>query len=313
MGSFSREIAEKILMNQIDSKTLSNMVPEVTEAILLEFTENNPENDVNKLFKVIDTHKKKAQYAVEQIRKSNMSEKSLKSFLPDIIKARIAIYLLEQMNLVAQSGKTSGAVRFKLWDGYILQKLLFEKKLDRKPASLFGFRLFWPFIIDKKILLPLVNKKGIYCFYTRKLVKELVNLIGTTTCVEVGAGDGTLTRFLNDAGVKCLATDDYSWENYIAYPKFVEKLGAKEALAKYKPETVVCSWPPPQNPFEKLIFNTDSVKTYIVIGSANPLFSGNHQSYSEQKGFTMVHDKKLSSYVLPPSKDNVIYIFTRNR
>ena len=313
MGSFSREIAEKILMNQIDSKTLSNMVPEVTEAILLEFTENNPENDVNKLFKVIDTHKKKAQYAVEQIRKSNMSEKSLKSFLPDIIKARIAIYLVEQMNLAAQSGKTSGSVRFKLWDGYILQKLLFEKKLDRKPASLLGFRLFWPFIIDKKILLPLVNKKGIYCFYTRKLVKELVNLIGTTKCVEIGAGDGTLTRFLNDSGIKCLATDDYIWENYISYPNFVERLGAKEALAKYKPETVICSWPPPQNPFEKLIFNTESVKTYIVIESANPLFSGDYKAYSAQKGFTKVHDERLSSYVLPPSKDNVVFVFTRNR
>lgn len=311
MRNFTKEQADKILMNQIDSKTLALQYPEFKEIVMKEFSGINEGSNVEEIIAVIDTYKVKARFANERIQKSGVNERTLNTFLPYIIKARIAIYILEQLNLEVQSGKSSGKVRFNLWDGLILQKIFFKKDFERKPVSLLWFKLFWPFITNKKILMPLVSKKGIYCFYSKTLLKELANLIGNTKCLEIGAGDGTLTRFIRGMGVCCDATDDYSWEHYIQYSDFVEKLDAKEALYKYKPDTVICSWPPPGNAFEKSVFQMDSVKLYIVIGTINPSFSGNHDTYQKQEDFTKEYSHRLSSLVLPPSKDNAVYIFRR--
>jgi len=120
-----------------------------------------------------------------------------------------------------------------------------------------------------------------------------------------------LTRFLKEKGSKCLATDDYSWEHYIKYPDFVEKLEAGEALKKYQPETVISSWTPPNNTFEKHIFQTDSVNTYVVIGSKNHLGSGNQEVYQNQDSFYMEYSEELSELILPPSQNNAVYIFRR--
>ena len=59
--------------------------------------------------------------------------------------------------------------------------------------------------------MPLVEPRGIYCFYSGALVARLAALIGARSCVEIAAGDGTLSRFLRDAGVDVVATDDASW------------------------------------------------------------------------------------------------------
>lgn len=309
--NFTKKKVDEILTNKIDSETLGLQYPELKEIVMEEFSAINEESSVDEIVAFIDTYKAKARFAIDRIKKSGENQKSINTFMPDIIKARIAVYILEQLYLQVQSGKTSGKLRFTLWDGLILQKILFKKDFERKPVSLFWFKLFWRFIKDKKILMPLVNKKGIYCFYSDNLIKELSNLMENTKCLEIGAGDGALTCFLNEVGANCHATDDYSWEHYIQYPDFVEKLEAKEALNKYKPETVICSWPPQGNGFEKHIFKIDSVKLYIVIGSRDPLVSGNHDTYEEQKDFTIEYNQRLSSLVLPQSKDNAVYIFRR--
>lgn len=311
MRNFTKEKSDEVLMNRIDPKTLALRYPEFKEIVIKEFSGITKESNTEEISSFIDTYKSKARFAIDRIQKSGENQKTLNTFLPDIIKARIAIYILEQLYLTDQSGKTMGKIRFNLWDGLILQKVLFTKDLERKPVDIFWFRFFWIFITNKKILMPLVNKKGIYCFYSKKLLKELSNLIGNTRCLEIGAGDGTLTRFLRGVGVKCDATDDYSWDHYIKYPAFVEKLEVREALNKYKPETIICSWPPPGNAFEKSVFKMDTVKLYIVIGTINPLFSGNHDTYQKQEEFTMQYSKRLSSLILPPSKDNAVYVFRR--
>lgn len=311
MRSFTKEKAEKILLNKIDSKTLALQYPEFKECVMEEFSNINKNSNVKEIIAVINTYKAKSSFALDRIQKNGINQKAVNIFLPDIIKARIAIYLLEQLNIAIQSGTSSGTVRFNLWDGLILQKILFKKGFERKPVSRLCFKLVWPFIINKKILMPLVNKKGIYCFYSKDLLNQLSNLVGNTKCLEIGAGDGTLTNFLRGMGVNCDATDNYSWEYYIKYPDFVEKLEAREALNKYAPDTVICSWPPPGNTFEKSIFTMESVKLYIVIGTINPSFSGNHDTYQQQNGFTMEYSQQLSSLVLPPSKDNAVYIFRK--
>src|SRR3990172_12413494 len=153
-----------------------------------------------------------------------------------IIRNRMAYLLLSNYSLAAATGVTNGKVRFNLLNGYIVQKLLFMCKLERKPVSLFWFRLIWPLIWQKRLLMPLVQPKGIYCFYSRPLIEALVRIISSRSCLELAAGDGTLTRFLSDLGVQVTATDNQSWKHSIQYPEWIINQGTKEALSLYSPE-----------------------------------------------------------------------------
>ncbi|MCX5909852.1 MAG: SAM-dependent methyltransferase [Deltaproteobacteria bacterium] len=247
----------------------------------------------------------------DRIRKSHNSPEVIENALPYLIRSRMLLLALEKCYLAAATGKKSGKIRFNLINGYIIQKLLFSRHLTRKPASLPWFRFWWPFITQKRILMPLVQAKGIYCFYSRKLIQELAVLIGDRACLEMGAGDGTLSLFLNEEGVRSIATDDYSWKHAIQYPETVERLDAKQALAKHQPKAVICSWPPPGNSFERSAFAVPAVELYIVIGSRYPFASGNWEDYAAQKNFAWEVDEKLSRFVIPPELDSAVLIFRR--
>ena len=218
---------------------------------------------------------------------------------------------LEKCYLSSAVGITKGKVRFNLINGYIIQRLLFYRHLTRRPASLFWFKIMWPFITQKRILMPLVQTKGIYCFYSSRLIQELAALIDSRLCLEIGAGDGTLSRLLDGNGIQIIATDDYSWGHTISYPDTVEKIDAREALKKYRPQVTFSSWPPPNNNFERHVFTTESVELYIVIGSRHKFASGNWESYTGQNLFDWKIDSRLSRYVIPPELDNAVLIFSR--
>lgn len=309
--NFSKELAEKILFNKIDANTLAKMYPDINDSLIEEFSKLCENNNISAFSILINKYKTKANFAINKISKNGRNAKTLNTFLPDIIKSRILINLISEANFAVQTNEYSGIVRFNLWDGLILQKLLFKVDLERKPVSVILFKLVWPLIIKKKILMPLVNNKGIYCFYSKELIKEFRKLIGNSKCLEIGAGDGTLTKFLVNEGIDCIATDNYSWEHYIKYPSMVQKLDSKSALEYYKTDTVICSWPPPENNFEKYVFSSKTVNLYIVIGTKNHLFSCNQDTYQKQNNFTMELNENLSSLVLPPSNDNAVYIFRR--
>lgn len=312
MRHFTKDTARKILSNEISVETLLEQYPEYQNEVLQEINKLKSNNNESNLIHVImDKYTANAKIAKNKMMKSGLNEKTVNVFLPEIIKARFAIYLLEKLNIAASSKTAAKNVRFNLWDGTILQKLLFRKGFERKPVSLGLFKFCWRLVRNKKILMPLVNKKGIYCFYSKALIQELSILIEGKKCVEIAAGDGTLTQFLNDKGMNCIATDDYSWEQYITYPSFVEKADAKTALNKYNPEVVICSWPVPKNSYEKHVFNTDSVDLYIVIGTKDPAYTGDFDTYYSVDHFSMEQNDHLASLILPPSPQNAVYIFRR--
>jgi hypothetical protein len=248
-----------------------------------------------------------------RIRKSRNNPKVVESALPVLLKSRMALLALEKCFLAAATGTSSGKIRFNLINGFIIQKLLFSYHLTRKAASLFWFRFWWPLISQKRILMPLVQPKGIYCFYSSKLIKELSALIGARPCLEVAAGDGTLARFLTEAGTNVRATDNHSWAHAIQYPTEVEKVDARKALEKFGPQAVVCSWPPPGNRFEQYVFSTPSVDLYIVIGSRYSFASGNWEAYGSQRHFEWARDDRLSSYVIPAELDSAVLVFRRKK
>ena len=228
------------------------------------------------------------------------------------IEQAMAVEALRKVCVAAATGVTKGKVRFNLVNGWLAQRLLFKGKgLERKPVSLARFAVTWPFLTQKRFLMPLVEPKGIYCFYSRKLVKELANEIGDRKALEIAAGDGTLSRFLRQEGVDITATDDYSWSHSIDFPDDVENQDATTALKEHEPQVVICSWPPAGNDFEHQVFRTKSVELYVVIASQHAFASGNWTAYSQQQDFEYSEDKDLSRLVLPPELEGAVYVFRR--
>jgi hypothetical protein len=233
------------------------------------------------------------------------------ALVEQFVRTRMALLSIKQHLVAEATGIEKGKVRFNLLNGYIAQKLLFSDGLKRKPTSIFWFRLIWPLLPQRRLLMPLVQPEGIYCFYSRRLIDELIGLIASRNCLEIAAGDGTLTRYLTDRGVRITATDDYSWKHEVNFPEFVVKRDAVDALREYAPEVVLCSWPPTGNSFEQQVFRTKSVKMYIVIGSRHRFAAGNWDEYVQQSAFFFEEDKRLSRLVLPPELDAAVYIFRR--
>lgn len=225
-----------------------------------------------------------------------------------MIRGRMA-YLAIKSYLLAAAAGTGGKIRFNWFNGFVAQRLLFARELERKPVSLTWFRRLWPLLWQRRRLMPLVQPRGIYCFYSRELIDALARLIDGRPCLEIAAGDGTLSRFLRERGVNVRATDDHSWSQAIRYPDWVERLDAQTALKRHAPEVVLCSWPPANNNFERQVFRTPGVRLYIMIGSRHSFAAGNWREYRAQTGFRLELDEALSALVLPPELAPAVYVF----
>lgn len=247
----------------------------------------------------------------DRLRKNGNNQKTLQTALPFLIQSRMSLLAVDKCLFSAATGVATGPVRFNWLNGYVMQKLLFRQDLIRKPVSLGWFRFWWRFNSQKRILMPLVQKKGIYCFYSKVLIKKLVEMIGHQSWLEIAAGDGTLSRFLAEEGVNVTATDNHSWKHAVDYPDDVKKMGAKQALEQYQPQVVICSWPPPANQFERYVFSTKSVQLYVVIGSRYKFASRNWEDYAKQGSFDYVIDPELSRLVVPPELESAVLIFRR--
>jgi hypothetical protein len=246
----------------------------------------------------------------QRLRASGRNTRVLESALPFLIKGKMARLAVEKCYQASATGVASGKIRFHWINGFIIQKLLFSHDLVRKPVSAGWFRLCWRLVGQRRLLMPLVQPKGIYCFYSLDLVRELAKMIGDRPALEIAAGDGTLSRFLKDEKVAIRATDNYSWKA-ISYPESVERLEAREALKKYSPGAVICSWPPPGNSFERHVFAARSVGLYVVIGSRYRFASGAWEAYSQQDRFEWGIDERLSACVFPPELESAVLVFRR--
>ena len=230
----------------------------------------------------------------------------------DVLRRHMLQRMLRQALLAVGTGVTEGTVKFDLVNGLVLQRLLFEHDLRRKPVPLRAFRLLWPLLSQRRFLMPLVTSRGIYCFYSRPLVKALVRLIDGRSCVEIAAGDGTLSRFLNDAGASVTATDDFSWQDRVGYEaEGVRRLDAAGALREYRPQVVICSWPPPRNSFESRVFTTPEVELYVLITSRHEFAAGDWDAYRSQTAFSFAEEPRLSRLIVPPEIDGAVYLFRR--
>ena len=166
-------------------------------ASLVKTSQRGPEA----LAKMIDGATRAASPWRNKIAKSHGNPQMVSAALPYLAKARMTVLAVERTlaaiaNGVQTSNTAHEGVKFNLWSGWLIQRLLFEAKLKRKPASMRAFRWLWPFVTQRRLLMPLVQPQGIYCFYSAQLIARLKARIGERQVLEVAAGDGTLSRFL---------------------------------------------------------------------------------------------------------------------
>jgi len=247
-------------------------------------------------------------------RKASIQE--VKSALSRITSARMARLAADQVLRAAAAhaatgGQQNAPMRFSLWSGKLINALLFSKGLDRKPVSMRTYRFLWPLIFQRRLLMPLVQPRGIYCFYSQELVSALARMFEGMPTLEIAAGDGTLTRFLKNKGTDVRATDDHTWSHAITYANDVEKIDAIEALNRHRPRAVICSFPPPNNAFEKRVFRTSSVEIYVVITTKHRVAAGDWAAYEEQTLFSWKPDPTLAALVLPPEVEPEVLVFRR--
>lgn len=139
---------------------------------------------------------------------------------------------------------------------------------------------WWNFVDDddetNEIIYEIWTKEYIDAFgnYLAQRVDSLGgNKNNPTMILEVGAGNGRLTHFLQEklnelipGKVKIVATDSGDWK---IKPTFsVENISHQEALKKYQPQIVLFSWMPPDYDCTKEFRATDSVEEYVLIGEA---------------------------------------------
>jgi hypothetical protein len=246
-----------------------------------------------------------------RLQDSHGNPQVVRAALPALARARMGQLAVERMLQSAATGVTHGTVRLGLWSGLLVQRLFFRAGLERKPVSLTAFRFLWPLVVDRRKVMPLVQQRGIYCFFSRQLIRALARRLEGLECLEVAAGDGTLSRFLSDAGVSVRATDDHSWARVVDYPQAVEPLDAAAALQAHPVPVVLCSFPPPGNAFEKRIFAAPHVRQYLVITTRHRFAAGDWDAYEGASGWTMTPDDALSRLVLPPELDPVVLAFER--
>jgi hypothetical protein len=101
------------------------------------------------------------------------SSKNSDAILSQYIRSHIAHESVKRLCLSTLNSELktpNGKLRFNFINGFIAQRLLFSSGLVRKPVSLRWFQLLWPLIWQRKKLMPLVQPRGIYCFYSQPFI-----------------------------------------------------------------------------------------------------------------------------------------------
>lgn len=231
------------------------------------------------------------------------------------IRQHMTAAAIRDIALGAATGATQSTIRLDGLSARILQRLLFERDLERRAFSMRTFARVWPRIPQRARLMPLVQPRGIYCFYSREFVRAIAEIVDRRPCLEVAAGDGTLTRLLQHDGVAVVATDDHSWSHAITFPSCVARLDAREALAQHEPAVVICSWPPANNRFERHVLAASSVETYVAIGSQHAYASGARSVYDAPTHFGFSRDDRpdLAQLIAPLELNSQVLVFNRAR
>ena len=164
----------------------------------------------------------------------------------------------------------------------------------------------------------------VHQFWTREFVDALAVVIAAAAgglVVEVGAGRGDLARWLGERGPPIVATDDGSlldgrlrWPRGL--PAGVEPLGYAEALARYRPAFVLCSWMPLGEDWTPAFRACPSVRDYLLIGEGPGGCTGTPASFAAPPGWRGAFLPAVSRLGLTRNADRAfstsVYLFSRD-
>jgi hypothetical protein len=142
-----------------------------------------------------------------------------------------------------------------------------------------------------------------YTFWNQELLDRLaarIRACGTLRWVELAAGTGRLTVELLRRGVPAVATDDYSQhanrvrgsQRTIQYGQWVHRISARDAVARLRPEAVLCAWPPlgsclVPDLLARTLEGSESVKLLICIGEPGGATEAPLHPYEVPDGWTL--------------------------
>lgn len=212
---------------------------------------------------------------------------------------------------VQQQTLDSGGIA-GLRDRLLVRLIVMPMAKARKALPFRLHRAVWRLLRTPAAATAMLMQAGCYLIAPAELIDSLRSLIGTRRVLEIGAGRGILASYLRRSGADITAVDDFSWSATVPMGTEVLKMDGREALGQFKPEVVICCWPPPGNTFEQEIFSSPGVQDYIVIVSRHRHASGNHKAYAGAEGFRCVQATgKLAEMLLPAEAESILYIFTR--
>jgi hypothetical protein len=145
------------------------------------------------------------------------------------------------------------------------------------------------------------------------LAQRVEELGGTeenpTVILEVGAGNGRLTFFLQEklneimpGKVKIVASDSGDWRIPPAFQ--VDNIPHKEALAKYKPRIVIFSWMPYGYDCTSDFRASESVDEYILIGESDGGCCGDEwQTWGQNWSFDENERERRKNLLAPYEAD----------
>jgi hypothetical protein len=141
----------------------------------------------------------------------------------------------------------------------------------------------------------------VFQFWNKQFNDELVKLIRKDhkLILDVGAGDGMLSKILHDRGFNVVAVDNYNWPFKMRYFK-VHKMTYKQGLKKFEPDVVISSWMPLYKDWTPEFRKTKSVKQYILIGEVDAACGGD---WKDRKRWPIKYAKKASYYALCRTDD----------
>lgn len=88
-----------------------------------------------------------------------------------------------------------------------------------------------------------------FALITKKFIRGLAEYVGDKRCLEIMAGQGCLSKSLQDEGIDIIATDNYSWNGRLNMNDTwtnIEDIDCLDAIKKYGKEVsyILCSWIP---------------------------------------------------------------------
>lgn len=147
-----------------------------------------------------------------------------------------------------------------------------------------------------------LRAQPIYQLWTAESVAALAAWLqrrGARRIVEVGAGDGRLTAWLQPLlpQARLVATDDGSWTITHKHAlNLVRPAPVAQALKRYEPDTVLSSWMPYRVDWTPMFRHSSSVQRYVLIGEepwgcvGTPTAWRSHQGWRREtlRGFAEV-------------------------